>query len=133
MSCAILYTANTTPTAILANGTIPLGTIIRRFGRGLDLAGNGINIQQPGYYTLDVSLTAAPTAAGPITATLLKDGTPVPGGVASATAAAAGNPVNLSLDAAILQPGCCTGVSVLTIQLSAAATLTNAAVVAEKV
>ena len=43
MSCKnLIYTAMTTPTAVLANGTIPLGTIVRRYGDCVNLNGNGI-------------------------------------------------------------------------------------------
>lgn len=134
MSCnAAIYTVNNTPTAILAAGTVPLGTVIRRFGCALQLSGDGITIGAPGYYDVDVNLTVQPTAAGPVTATLFKDGVAVPGAIATSTAAAAGDSVNLNISALVRQAGCCAGLSTLTVQLSAAATITNAAIVVEKV
>ena len=75
MACkSAINTALTTPTTVLAGGTIPLGAIIRRFGCGMDVNGNGLTICEPGYYDVDVSVTVLPTAATPITATLLRDG-----------------------------------------------------------
>ena len=134
MSCkSAIYIALTTPAAVAAGGTIPLGTIIRRFGRCLALEGNGIGINESGYYDVAASITVLPTAAGVITATLLKDGVAVPGGTASGTAAAAGDPVNLSIASLIRQMGCCNGQSVLTVVLSAAGTVNNMAIVAERV
>lgn len=132
MSKSAIYTALTTPTAVAAGGTIPLGTIIRRFGRCLALEGNGIGIGEPGYYGLSASITVLPTAAGPITATLLKDGVAVSGATATGTAAAAGDAVNLSLAAIIRQIGCCSGQSALTVVLSDAGTVNNMAVVVER-
>lgn len=134
MSCnSAIYTALTTPTVIAAGGTVPIGTLIRRFGRCLSVEGNGIAIGDSGYYDIDASITVLPTAAGAITATVLKDGVAIPGATATGTAAAAGNPVNLSISALIRQFGCCSGQSVITVILSAAGTVNNMAIVAEKV
>ena len=73
MACkSAINTALTTPTTVLAGGTIPLGAIIRRFGCGMDVNGNGLTICEPGYYDVDVSVTVLPTEATPITATLLR-------------------------------------------------------------
>ena len=134
MSCnSAIYTALTTPSVVAAGGTIPIGTMIRRYGRFLGVEGNGIAIGDSGYYDVDVSITVLPTAAGAITATLQKDGVAVPGATATGTAAAAGNAVNLSISSLIRQFGCCAGQSVITIVLSAAGTVNNMAVVVEKV
>lgn len=134
MSCnSAIYTALTTPSVVAAGGTIPIGTLARRYGRCLGVEGNGIAIVDSGYYDVDVSITVLPTEAGAITATLQKDGVPVPGATATGTAAAAGNAVNLSISSLIRQFGCCSGQSVLTVVLSAAGTVNNMAVVVEKV
>lgn len=134
MSCnSAIYTALTTPSVVAAGGTIPIGTLIRRYGRCLGVEGNGIAIGDSGYYDVDVSITVLPTAAGDITATLQRDGVSVPGATATGTAAAAGNAVNLSISSLIRQFGCCAGQSVITVVLSAAGTVNNMAVVVEKV
>lgn len=127
MSCdSGIYTVNT-GVAVQAGGVIPLGSIIRRFGCALQLNGNGITMDRPGYYDIGVSLTVLPTAAGAITATLLRDGTAVPGATATGTAAAAGSAVPLSFAAMVRQFGNCSG-STFTLILSGAATVSNAAV-----
>lgn len=132
MSCKnLIYTAMTTPTAVLANGTIPLGTIVRRYGDCVNLNGNGILLGESGYFDVNANVTVEPTAAGPITATLLVNGTAYPGAVATGTAAAAGNAVTLPISA-IVRAFCCTGPAVLTLILSAAGTVTNAAAVVER-
>lgn len=133
MSCkSAINTALTTPTTVLAGGTIPLGAIIRRFGCGMDVNGNGLTIREPGYYDVDVSVTVLPTAATPITATLLRDGVAVPGATATAVPTAAGSAVNLNFPALVRQ-FCGCGASTLTIVLSADGTVNNMAIVAERV
>lgn len=75
-------------------GIIPLGSINRRFGckcnNALDLNGNGITINEAGYYDIDISVTATATAAGNVTVTLFNGNVAVPGATATATAAANG-------------------------------------------
>ena len=117
---------------VLAGGTIPLGAIIRRFGCGMDVNGNGLTICEPGYYAIDVSVTVLPTAATPITATLLRDGVAVPGATATETPTSAGAAVNLSFPA-LVRHFCNCGAATLTVVLSAAGTVNNMAIVAERV
>ena len=84
MSCkSAIYTAMQTPTEVAVNGVIPLGSLIRRYGCDISLNGNAVNIIGKGYYDVDVSVTVAPTAAGTVTATLIKDGVVVPGSALS--------------------------------------------------
>ena len=133
MSCkSAINTVMSTPTAVLAGGTIPLGTIIRRYGQGIEQNGNGLTIFEPGYYDVTVSITALPTAATAITATLLRDGVAVPGAVATVTPAAAGADVNMTLKA-LVRHTCDCGAKTLTVALNAAATVANMAVVIERV
>lgn len=137
MSCkSALYTAMQTPTSVALNGVIPLGSLIRRYGRDLSLNGNAVNITgagyYDGYYDVDVSVTAAPTAAGTVTATLYKDGVAVPGATASA-AGAAGAPVVLAFPA-LVRHACCAAGSALTLVLTgAAATVSNAALRVQRI
>lgn len=133
MSCkSALYTALQTPTAVAVDGVIPLGSIIRRYGCDANLNGNAVNITNAGYYDVDVSITVAPTAAGTVTATLVKDGVAIPGATASA-AAAAGAPTVLSFPALVRQ-ACCAAGSALTLVLTgAAATVNNVALRVQRI
>jgi DNA-binding beta-propeller fold protein YncE len=133
MSCkSALYTALQTPTAVAVDGVIPLGSIIRRYGCDANLNGNAVNITNAGYYDVDVSVTVAPTAAGTVTATLVKDGVAIPGATASA-AAAAGAPTVLSFPALVRQ-ACCAAGSALTLVLTgAAATVNNVALRVQRI
>ena len=133
MSCkSLIYTALTTPTAVLADGIIPLGTLVRRYGCALAMNGNGINVSETGYYDIKSSITVLPTAAGEITATVLVNGVPLTGATATATAAAAGDAVNLSI-ASVLRKCGCDCPDTITVQLSAAGTVNNSALVVERV
>lgn len=133
MSCkSALYTALQTPTAVAVDGVIPLGSLIRRYGCDISLNGNAINLSGAGYYDVDASITVAPTAAGTVTATLVKDGVAIPGATASA-AAAAGAPTVLSFPALVRQ-ACCTAGSALTLVLTgAAATVNNVALRVQRI
>ena len=132
MSRSAIYTANTGSQAVAVGEAINLGGIVRRFGCAVDLNGGTINLTEQGYYDVDISITAEPTAAGSITATLYNGGIAVPGATASATAAAAGDPVNLSIDAMVRVP-CCGNSGSLSVVLSGgAATVTNIVAVVEK-
>lgn len=133
MSCkSTLYTALQTPTAVAVDGVIPLGSLIRRYGCDISLNGNAVNLSGAGYYDVDASITVAPTAAGTVTATLVKDGVAIPGATASA-AAAAGAPTVLSFPALVRQ-ACCASGSALTLVLSgAAATVNNVALRVQRI
>ena len=74
------------PTDVAVNCVIPLVSLIRRYGCDISFNGNAVNIVGKGYYDIDVSITVPPTAAGTVTATLIKDGVVVPGATASALA-----------------------------------------------
>lgn len=133
MACkSKINTALTTPTTVLAGGTIPLGSIICRIGCGMDVNGNGLTIRDPGCYDIDVSVTVLPAAATAITATLLRDGVAVPGATATETPTAAGAAVNLSLLAPV-RHFCHCGAATLTVVLSDTGTVNNMAIVAERV
>ena len=133
MSCAsAIYTVNNTLPALTPAGVIPLGTTIRRFGCNLQLSGTGITMEGSGYYKVSANFTVAPTVAGGVTITLLKDGVVVPGATASATTGAAAENVTLPINA-LIRLQCCDSTSTLTFVLSGeASTLGNAAVVVEK-
>lgn len=138
MSCkSALYAAMQTPTAVAVGGVIPLGSLIRRYGCDISLNGNAVNIvggnQSAGYYDVDASLTVAPTAAGTVTVTLFKDGVPVPGATASATAAAADDVVDLNIPALVRQVCCAAGSALTLVLTGAAATVNNVALRVQRI
>ena len=133
MSCkSALYTALQTPTAVAIDGVIPLGSLIRRYGCDISLNGNAVNLSGAGYYDVDASITVAPTAAGTVTATLVKDGVAIPGATASA-AAAAGAPTVLSFPALVRQACCAAGSALTMVLTGAAATVNNVALRVQRI
>lgn len=133
MSCkSAIYTVNT-DVAVAEGGTIPLGSIVRRYGGCIDLNGNGVTLTESGYYEVAVSVTAEPTAAGPVSVDLLQDGSPLPGAVASGVAAAAGDPVPLAFTALVRLACKCSGTTLTLRLLEGASNIANAAVVVERI
>ena len=134
MSKSALYVVNTSNQEVPVDGIILPGTIVRRFGPNISLAGNAIQIAGTGYYKIDASITLAPTETGEATVTIYKDGAELQGATATETAAAAGDFINLSLTSIVREfCSCCEGLSNLTFVLSGiASTVTNVAITAEK-
>lgn len=135
MSNSAIYTVNSN-TAVAANGAVPFGSIIRRFGSCVNLDGSDITVCGQGYYSVGCSVTLVPVAAGNIGIQLYADGTPVPG--ASQTGVgAAGSPLALNLSALVRQK--CCGATSLSLRIvtpsgvTTGATVQNCACVVEKI
>lgn len=106
MSKSALYVVNNTTQDVVVNGLINPGNIIRRFGPNVNLINSAIQLDGQGYYSLDTSVTLAPTAAGEVTVSVFRDGVLIPGSTATETVAAAGDFVNLSINALIREKMC---------------------------
>lgn len=125
MSKSLLYTVNQTDTLVAVGGVVPLGSIVRRKGCEIQLNGNAIYIQEPGYYDVDVSATFFAAAAGDTTITLFQNGVEVPGATATETITTA-----LTEDRSITIPAtvrvtCCADTLLTVVLTGNAATLTN--------
>lgn len=143
MSCkSAIYTANTsantiTLTAAQPTAALPLGTVIRRFGRNIQLSGTGILLDGEGYYDVDASVTLTTAAAGNYTVALFRDGVAVPGATQTVTAVA-GASITFNIPA-LVRLQCCDSSATLTLVLTTTATLpatitvNNVGVVAEKI
>lgn len=133
MSCkSAIYTANTSAYAVNLTAqqpvsSIPLGSIIRRYGRNIDLSGNGMLLSGEGYYDVEASVTLTPAAAGNYTVALFKDGVAVPGANQTITAAA-GAAIAFNIPA-LVRLQCCSSASTLALVLSTSAALPAAVVV----
>lgn len=132
MSKAAIYTVNSGAQNVAVGGTINLGTIVRRFGReccdpSINLNGSSITMNEPGYYDIDVAVTALPTAAGPVTITVFQDGVAVPGSTNTTTAAAAGNPVNV-VSLPLVRVRCGSASSISVVLTNGAGTVANISV-----
>ncbi len=92
MSCASgIYTVYTGSTAVPTDGYLPVGTTVRRYGKNLAQAGDGILLDGAGYYLINANVVVTGagtgTTAGTVTLTLTEDGTPIQGGLSSVTIA----------------------------------------------
>lgn len=136
MSCrSLIYVATTTPSAVLANGTLPLATIVRRRGRDVNLSGNSIAITDTGsnYYRVTVTATFTAPVAGTIALALQQNGVAVTGATASTTITTATTEVrSLSFTAIVRTFNCGTIDSLTVINSGLAATFSNIAVDVEK-
>lgn len=134
MSKSLIQTVNPSQQTVAENGIISLGSVIRRFGCNCRLSGNAIEVQGEGYYTVTAAVVTAPSTAGLVAVSLLKDGVQIPGASASATVAAADDFATLPLVATI-RKGCnCDGASSITCLLNAGAgTVQNISMKVQKV
>lgn len=133
MSCKSgIYAVNTTAgTTVADGGTLPLGSIIRRYGQNINLGGNGVALTGGGYYDVDAKATVTATAAGTVSAALYLNGVEVPGAISTVTAAA-DDIVTLPVSAIVRLNGC-NAEGTLTLVIGGQAVTTyNTALVAEK-
>ena len=119
MSRSLIQVANQSTQAVALNSIIPLGSTQRRYGCNCRLSGNGIEVSGVGYYTVDASVSIAPTAAGNVTVALYNNGVQVPGAIAYDSVSTATNPTNLSINTTIRQNCNCDSADNLTLVLLA--------------
>lgn len=120
MSKALIFVRNPGTQAVALNGTINLGSIVRRYGNDccnpiINLNGDGITISEAGYYDVDVDVTVSPTAAGLVTVSLLQDGVVV---FTKTGTAAAADFVPLTMASPEIRVRC-NSTSTITLQLTA--------------
>lgn len=132
MSRSLIQTTNTTAAAVALNGTIPLGSVLRRYGCNCRLNGSKIEVEGAGYYTITGTVTVQPEAAGAVSVALYENNVAVPSAVATGTAAAIGDDVTLSIVSTVRET-CCEGASSLSLVLTeGASTVTNVSLRVEK-
>ena len=106
MSRALIQTANQSQQVIALDSIITLGSVQRRYGCGCKLSGNAIELSEPGYYTVDATITATPTAIGNVTVVLEENGNPVQGAIGVGSVSTVGNSTTIPIVATI-RKGCC--------------------------
>ena len=132
MSRSLIQTTNTTSSYVALNGTIPLGSVLRRFGCNCRLNGNKIEIEGTGYYTVTATVSLQPEAAGAVSVALYENNVAVPSAVATGTAAAIGDDVTLTIVTTVRET-CCEGASSLALVLTEGpSTVTNVSLRVEK-
>ena len=132
MSRSLIQVANPSTVTIAENSIIPLGSVQRRFGCNCRLSGNAIECAGEGYYTIDATVTVAPTAAGLVAVGLYVNGAQLPGAIAAESAALDGV-VTIPITATIRQGCCCDSADNLTlVLLSGAGDVQNVSMRVEK-
>lgn len=86
---SLIYTTNTTAVPFTADAPLPLGNIIRRYGRNINSDGTSITAVGAGYYEVDVDASVLTTAAGNVVLSILQNGTVI--AQTTETIGAAGN------------------------------------------
>jgi len=132
MCNALLLTNLSTPTAVVADATVPLGSAIHGVGSAIRMSGNALQIYSSGYYDITANVSFEVTGANAVTLQLYANGVPVPGAVASATPGAAGEIVNITLPW-IYKKGCCCDPTTLSYVVSQAGTVNSTIVTVEKI
>lgn len=110
---------------VAADGTIPVGTVVRRLGCDMRVEGDAIACCGRGYYAVDVTATISPDAAGAVGIRLLQDGASVPGAMALGNGTIS-QPMSLSLSAVVRKVQC--GTMTLSVVLDSDGTTTGALV-----
>ena len=107
MEKSLIYTANTAGAAIPVGNTVPVGSIIRRYGKCIDATGSAINLTERGYYDVAASATFTAAVAGNVRLTLLQDGVEDPGATASETITTAVTEIANICIVAVVRVQCC--------------------------
>jgi hypothetical protein len=125
MSKSLIQTSNISQQTVAVGSDISLGSVLRRFGCNCRLNGNAIELVGEGYYTIDVDVTATPTATGNVTVSVLKNGVVIPGATATNSVSTVGNSTTLPINTTV-RLGCkCDGASSITVVLVAGAGVVN--------
>lgn len=129
MSCkSLINVATTTSSSVVANGILPLTTIVRRRGCDVNLSGNAVAITDCGsnYYLVTVTATFTAPAAGVVTLNLQQNGANVTGATGSATITTATTEVRSISFSAIVRTFNTAGIDSLSVVNSGvAATFSN--------
>ena len=136
MTCkSLIDVATTSSSSVLANGVLPLTTIVRRRGSDVNLSGNSIAITDCGsnYYLVGVTATFTVPVAGVVTLNLQQNGTNVTGATASTTITTATTEVRSLSFVAIVRTFNNTGIDSLSVvNAGVGATFSNIALTVEK-
>ena len=97
MSRSLIQTTNQSTQTVALNSIISLGSVLRRFGCNCKLSGNAIELSGEGYYTIDATVTATPTAAGNVTVALFNNGVQIPGTLVTSSVTTTGNSTTIPI------------------------------------
>lgn len=129
-----IYATNTTTASVIANGTLPLSTIVRKYGCATNLLGNAVTLNESGYYLVNVTATFTAPVAGVVAVTLQNNGSAVSGATAATTVTTATTENRSVAFTAIVRAFCGSTPNALTlVNTGVAATFSNIAISVVKI
>lgn len=126
-----IYAGSNTTLPTLATGTvIPFPSIVRRYGKNLNISGGNVVANGAGYYKGIASITYTGTAAGTVTFAVYENGTLVPFTTKSATTAE--NVINTITIPFEVREKCCCEKVITVVATGAVVNVTNASILVDK-
>lgn len=115
MSNSLIMMVNTSSTAVLSGGIIPLTTITRRRCNAISTANNSIILNRVGYYKVNASITFSGDNTGEATVTLQKNDVDVVGITATTTITTADTEIRTLNLSGVVRVMCNEGFATLTL------------------
>jgi hypothetical protein len=111
---SLIYMTNTTPSTVLAGGTLPIN-VTRRTGCSIQNGDNSVILRKPSYYKVNATITFTATTADDVTIELRKNNILVPGITATTTVGTANTEVHTLSLTGIIRVLCYEGDAILTL------------------
>lgn len=129
---SLIYLTTPSAASVVANGVLPLTTIVRRRSSSIQQSNDSIVLGTPGYYHVSVTLTFTAPEAGVVTEQLRQDNVLVTGATASTTITTADTEVrSLSFEAIVRVPYYTAPVTLTVVNTGVAIDTSNIAVAVE--
>ena len=131
MSTSVLYAGSNSPiTTVVAGTIIPFNSVVRRYGKSLNISGGNVVVNSEGYYSGIVNITYEGSGAGTVEFSVYKDGVEIPFANASATTAA--DVINAVAIPFRIREKCCCESTITVVASGAVVDVTNSAISIEK-
>lgn len=129
MCNSAIYSVNSTAQTLTATtpATINFGNVVRRFGPSVSMNGGDVIVSTSGFYEVNVNLGIT-VGDGNVTVQIYKDGTAVPGAVATITSSAADTACAVTIPFIIRNKCCCDSTLSCVVTSETAGTVNNAAI-----
>lgn len=112
---SLIYMSTPTSAEILAEGTLPLSTIVRRRGMSIQSQSDSIVLGTAGYYKITASVTFTATAPADITVVARKNGIDIVGLTGTETITTATTETRMITISGIVRVFCNDGVATITL------------------
>lgn len=130
MAKSVLYAVNPNSQILAIGDAVNFGSAVRKYGSACGISGGTPFVHGPGYYMIDTNFTLEATGAGDVTITLYQNGMPI-AGATDAKTVGAGSVYNFSIPA-VIREECCCEKAITAVISGVGATVTNAAIIVER-